>query len=136
MDKIKDIIRELRKNRSLEEQGYKKMMELESALDIIIEIKKEDIEQKLINKKAELSALENLLKSKYDIKQKMQAARASIEHNMTQFRQSLPFEESLDDSALKFDLDTFELYFDNNIEKTRMRSIGSGKNWLNAHLCL
>ena len=112
------------------------MMEMESALDIIIEIKKEDIEQKLINKKAELSTLEKQLKSKYDIKQKMQTARASIEYNMAQFRQSLPFEESLDDSALKFDLDTFELYFDNNIEKTRMRSIGSGKNWLNAHLCL
>lgn len=136
MDKIKDIIRELRKNRSLEEQGYKKMMEMESALDIIIEMKKEDIEQKLINKRAELSTLEKRLKSKYDIKQKMQTARASIEHNMAQFRKSLPFEKSLDDSALRFDLETFELYFDNNVEKTRMRSIGSGKNWLNAHLCL
>lgn len=136
MDKIKDIIRELRKNRSLEEQGYKKMMELESALDIIIDIQKEDIEQKLYDKKAELSRLEKQLKTKYDIKQKMQTARASIENNMAQFRKSLPFEETLDDSALKFDLNTFELYFDNNIEKTRMRSIGSGKNWLNAHLCL
>lgn len=59
---------------------------------------------------------------------------------MAQYREMIPFEKSLDDYSLVFDLKKFELYFSKGYdeweEKKYLRAIGSGANWLNAHLCL
>ena len=136
MRKLQDVIRELRKNRSLEEQGYKKMLELEALTDVILEMESSDANQKYLAKKSELEELEQDFKRRYNIEKKMATATSMIEQYLADYRTSLPFEKSLKDYSLKFNLDTFELYFEKEKDKIRLRSIGSGKNWLNAHLCL
>lgn len=134
--KLHNIIVELRKNRSLAEQGFKKMLELESYADFILELDKENAQSKYLEMKSKLEQLQADFKSRYNIEKKMENAQAQIEKYMSEYRQTLSFEKSLSNSILKFDLDTFELAFVHGSEKTRLRSIGSGKNWLNAHLCL
>lgn len=137
IQKIKKIIAELRNNRSLKEQGFKKMMEIESSIDVILDIKHNDVAQRLLNKQADLYKLQGELKSKYDLNDKMSIAAATIEQYMEEYRKMLAFEVYLNDWKMKFDLKKFELYFENfSGEKTMLRSIGSGRNWLNAHLCL
>ena len=136
MKKLQGVIRELRKNRSLEEQGYKKMLELEALTDVILEMESSDANQKYLAKKSELEELEQDFKRRYNIEKKMATATLQIEQYLADYRSSLPFEDSLKDYCLKFNLDTFELYFEKDKDIIRLRSIGSGKNWLNAHLCL
>ena len=76
----------------------------------------------------------------YDVKSKMTLAERAIRQAMEKYRKMIPFEESLKDYSLAFDLSNFELYFTKGLgefaEKKYLRAIGSGANWLNAHLCL
>ncbi len=133
---LKKIIDELRNNRSLEEQGYKKMLELEGLIDAVISLKESGLDAVLDAKMAELTQLEIFFYRKYRIKKKMSTASKTINNYLEIYRKDLAFETSLDNYKLIFNLDTFELYFANKKEKIRLRQIGSGKNWLNAHLCL
>lgn len=133
---LKKIIEELRNNRSLEEQGYKKMLEMEGLLDAVINIQKSGLDDKIATKKAELSNIETEFNKRYRIKAKMESASKSINNFLEVYRKDLSFEPSLDDYKLKFNLDNFELAFEKGEEKLRLRQIGSGRNWLNAHLCL
>ena len=133
---LKKIIDELRNNRSLEEQGYKKMLELEGLIDAVIGLQESGLETVLEEKLAELSQLETTFNRKYRIKRKMVSASKTINNYLEVYRKDLGFESSLNNYKLRFDLNTFELYFELKDEKIRLRQIGSGKNWLNAHLCL
>ena len=67
-------------------------------------------------------------------------AERAIRQAMEKYRKTIGFEDSLKDYSLVFDLNKFELYFAKGkgdfAEKKYLRSIGSGANWLNAHLCL
>ena len=76
----------------------------------------------------------------YNVEGKMKLAQRTIRQSMAQYRKMIPFDKSLDDYSLVFDLKKFELYFskgyDEREEKKYLRAIGSGANWLNAHLCL
>ena len=133
---LKKIIDELRHNRSLEEQGYKKMLELEGFLDAVINLQDSGIDKQLAAKRAELSELESAFNKRYRIKTKMESASKSINNYLEVYRKDLSFEPSLDGYKLKFNLNNFELTFEKGEEKLRLRQIGSGRNWLNAHLCL
>lgn len=133
---LKKIIDELRNNRSLEEQGYKKMLEMEGLLDAVINIQDSGLDDQIASKKAELSKLETEFNKKYRIKTKMESASQSINNYLEVYRKDLTFESSLDEYKLRFNLNSFELTFENREEKLRLRQIGSGRNWLNAHLCL
>lgn len=133
---LKKIIEELRNNRSLEEQGYKKMLEMEGLIDAVIGMQENGLGELIEGKTAELVMIETAFRKKYRIKTKMDSAAKTINNYLEVYRKDLAFESSLDGYKLKFNLDTFELYFANKKEKIRLRQIGSGKNWLNAHLCL
>ena len=133
---LKKIIDELRSNRSLEEQGYKKMLEMEGLLDAVINIQNSGLDDQIAEKKAELSKIETEFKKRYRIKTKMESASRTINNYLEVYRQDLTFEPSLDDYKLNFDLNSFELTFEKGEDKLRLRQIGSGRNWLNAHLCL
>ena len=133
---LKKIIDELRSNRSLEEQGYKKMLEMEGLLDAVINIQNSGLDDQIAEKKAELSKIETEFKKRYRIKTKMELASRTINNYLEEYRKDLTFETSLDDYKLNFDLNSFELTFEKGEEKLRLRQIGSGRNWLNAHLCL
>jgi len=131
---LKKIIDELRNNRSLEEQGYKKMLELEGFLDAVINLQDSGLEKQLAAKRAELSELETTFNKKYRIKTKMEAASKSINNYLEVYRRDLSFEPSLDGYKLRFSLSNFELTFEKGEEKLRLRQIGSGRNWLNANM--
>ena len=133
---LKKIIVELRNNRSLEEQGYKKMLELEGLLDAVISIHDSGLDKQLVAKKKELAEIETAFNKKYRIKTKMESATQSINNYLEVYRKELTFEDSLNGYKLCFSLDNFELTFVKGEEKIRLRQIGSGRNWLNAHLCL
>lgn len=133
---LKKIIDELRNNRSLEEQGYKKMLEIEGLIDAVISIQKSGIYDQIEKKKAELLKIEADFKNRYRIKAKMESASKTINNYLEVYRKELSFEPSLNDYKLKFNLNSFELTFENGEEELRLRQIGSGRNWLNAHLCL
>lgn len=133
---LKKIIDELRNNRSLEEQGYKKMLEMEGLLDAVTNIQNSGLDDQIAEKKAELSKIETEFKKRYRIKTKMESASKTINNYLEVYRKDLTFEPSLDDYKLNFDLNSFELTFEKGEEKLRLRQIGSGRNWLNAHLCL
>ena len=66
----------------------------------------------------------------------MESASKTINNYLEVYRKELSFEPSLNDYKLKFNLNSFELTFENGEEELRLRQIGSGRNWLNAHLCL
>ena len=76
----------------------------------------------------------------YDLNQKTILAERTIRQSMEKYRKVIKFESSLDEYSLIFDINKFELYFkkgmDDAGEKKYLRAIGSGANWLNAHLCL
>lgn len=133
---LKKIIDELRHNRSLEEQGYKKMLELEGFLDAVINLQGSGLDKQLAAKRAELSEIETAFNKRYRIKTKMESASKSINNYLEIYRKDLSFEPSLDGYKLRFSLNSFELTFEKGEEKLRLRQIGSGRNWLNAHLCL
>lgn len=133
---LKKIIDELRHNRSLEEQGYKKMLELEGFLDAVINLQDNGLDKQLAARRATLSELETAFNKRYRIKTKMESAGKSINNYLEVYRKDLSFEPSLDGYKLRFSLSNFELTFEKGEEKLRLRQIGSGRNWLNAHLCL
>lgn len=133
---LKKIIEELRHNRSLEEQGYKKILEIEGLLDAVISIQKNGLSDQIEKKKSELLEKENEFNNRYRIKEKMETASKNINKYLEDYRMNLTFEDSLKDYKLKFNLENFELTFERGEDKLRLRQIGSGRNWLNAHLCL
>ena len=120
---LDEIITELKRNYSLQKQAYKTIYRISSRIEL-----------------ASNEALNELKLSIYDVKGKMVLAQRAIRQAMAKYRKEIPFESSLDDYNLVFDLSNFELYFskgDNDFdEKKYLRAIGSGANWLNAHLCL
>jgi hypothetical protein len=77
------------------------------------------------------------LLSKYEIKDKLIKLNQSIDTKMCELGEEFDFEETYKPSALRFDLETFDLWYQQD-EKTRvyLRSMGSGANWLYSHLAL
>ena len=73
---------------------------------------------------------------RYQLKRDMLNAENSINQYISKYRKNLPFEERFDEYELIFNLNNFELNFIKDKDIIKMRNIGSGSNWLNAHLCL
>ena len=136
---LAEIIEELKRNYSLQKQAYKTIYRISSRIELasneaLVELKNkiDDLTEELYKKQAALRV--------YDVKSKMTLAERAIRQAMARYRKMIPFEESLKDYSLVFDLNNFELYFSKKMgefeEKKYLRAIGSGANWLNAHLCL
>ena len=136
---LAEIIEELKRNYSLQKQAYKTIYRISSRIELASN-------EALVNLKNKIDELaEELYKKQvglrtYDVKSKMVLAERAIRQAMEKYRKLIPFEESLKDYSLVFDLNNFELYFSKKMgefeEKKYLRAIGSGANWLNAHLCL
>lgn len=136
---LSEIIEELKRNYSLQKQAYKTIYKISSRIELasneaLVDLRNkiEDLAERLYKKQAALRV--------YDVKSKMTLAERAIRQAMEKYRKMIPFEESLKDYSLAFDLGNFELYFTKGMgeyaEKKYLRAIGSGANWLNAHLCL
>lgn len=136
---LDEIIVELKRNYSLQKQAYKTIYRISSRIELASNEALKELKGKIDAMTDDLYEKQIEL-SKYDVKGKMVLAERAIRQAMAKYRKDIPFESSLDDYNLIFDLSNFELYFskgDNDYdEKKYLRAIGSGANWLNAHLCL
>ena len=136
---LAEIIEELKRNYSLQKQAYKTIYKISSRIELASNEALVDLKNKIENLAEELYKKQAALRV-YDVKSKMTLAERAIRQAMEKYRKMIPFEESLKDYSLAFDLSNFELYFTKGLgefaEKKYLRAIGSGANWLNAHLCL
>lgn len=136
---LAEIIEELKRNYSLQKQAYKTIYKISSRIELASNEALVDLKNKIENLAEELYKKQAALRV-YDVKLKMTLAERAIRQAMEKYRKMIPFEESLKDYSLAFDLSNFELYFTKGLgefaEKKYLRAIGSGANWLNAHLCL
>lgn len=134
--KLYGIIESLRQNDTLRTQAYKIIVRIEGLIEQIIDIQAKSTENGYDALCNSLRAKEAEFKKKYDIKKNMTSAQNSINKYVADYRKFLPFESRFDGYTLTFSLDNFELNFVKGNERIPMRSVGSGSNWLNAHLCL
>lgn len=136
---LDEIVVALRKNYSLNKQAYKAIYRISSRIELVSNEELKEIQTNIDMLAEELFKKQQKLKA-YNVERKVNLAERTIRQSMAKYRQMIPFEKSLDDYNLVFDLRKFELYFskgyDNIEEKKYLRAIGSGANWLNAHLCL
>lgn len=138
-DELAEIIEALKQNYSLQKQAYKTIYKILSRIDLASNETLKELQQNIYTLRLELNQkLAGL--NVYNLDQKMVLAGREIRQSMAQYRKIINFETSLDDYSLVFDLEKFELYFQKGMneyaEKKYLRAIGSGANWLNAHLCL
>ena len=133
------IVEALKKNYSLNKQAYKAIYRVLSRIELASNEKIKQLQANIEEVAEELFKKQQVLKA-YKVEDKMQLAERAIRQAMEQYRKMIPFESSLNDYSIAFDLKKFELYFTKGFAeysvKKYLRSIGSGANWLNAHLCL
>lgn len=138
-NELAEIVDELKRNYSLQKQAYKTIYRISSRIDLVSNEVLNQLRDKIDAMEEELAKKKQAL-GNYNVKGKMALAERSIRQTMEKYRKQLPFEESLNDYSLVFDLNKFELYFTKgegeHAEKKYLRAIGSGANWLNAHLLL
>lgn len=138
-DELAEIIEALKQNYSLQKQAYKTIYKILSRIDLASNETLKELQQNIYTLRLELNKKTAGL-NVYNLEQKMVLAERGIRQSMAQYRKTINFETSLDDYSLVFDLEKFELYFQKGMneyaEKKYLRAIGSGANWLNAHLCL
>lgn len=136
---LNEIVAALRKNYSLNKQAIKVIYRISSRIELVSNETLKNLQVRIDSIAEELFKKRQVLKA-YNVEGKMKLAERTIRQSMEQYRQMISFEASLDDYSLVFDLKTFELYFskryDGHEGKKYLRAIGSGANWLNAHLCL
>ena len=136
---LNEIVDALKKNYSLNKQAIKTIYRISSRIELVSNETLKKLQSKIEEHAEELFKKQQVLKA-YNVDEKLNLAQRTIRQSMAQYREMIPFEKSLDDYSLVFDLKKFELYFskgrDEWEEKKYLRAIGSGANWLNAHLCL
>lgn len=136
LNKLHSIVKELRKNNSLRTQAFKIIIRLQGLIENISDIKQKSNEALLDIQETELNQKIAEFKSKYNLSKKMFDAQNTINQYISDYRKYLSFEKRFDDYDLIFSLNNFELNFIKGNDKIKMRAVGSGSNWLNAHLCL
>lgn len=133
---LDEEIEKLKTAKSIDEQATKAKLRLEIA-----------IQDQLDKPESELSGQEKLLRSeverlagllaKYDTRDRLNELSQNIDAKMCELGSHFDFEETYKPSKLRFDVETFDLWYQQN-ERTRvyLRSMGSGANWLYSHLAL
>lgn len=73
----------------------------------------------------------------YDVKSKLYLLGESINTKMCELGNNFDFEDTYKPSALRFDPETFDLWYQQDAKnRVYLRSMGSGANWLYSHLAL
>lgn len=136
IEPLDEEVNRLKTSRSISEQAIKAKLRLE--IDIQKQIAKPESELTEMEKEQakEVARLAALL-GEYDVKERLRELSQSIDEKMCELGNTFDFEETYKPSALRFDIDTFDLWYEQNA-KTRvyLRSMGSGANWLYSHLAL
>lgn len=140
IERVEKIIKETRRNRSISEQAAKKILEMETLIDFLIDNKDDELEDEIQQTSNLLYEKEVIKKEQYDVEGKMNEAERSINRWINSYREYLPLEkDTYKEYDFHFSLSDFQLclvHKDNQFKKISIRAVGSGANWLNAHLCL
>lgn len=142
LNALDKVISSLEKNKSIEYQATKVIIQIEAFLETIKTNNLSEIEIKISDVKELISIIDNTLKTDYDVEKKLYLAERQINQQMNRIGKELEFEDIYKDNLnLKFDLKTFELYQQTLIKgvpdkKVYLRSMGSGANWLSSHVAL
>ena len=126
---------QLEKNRSLEEQSLKIKLKIENILEWSLKESLNLTHYNIEKVQKEISRLEQILFEKYNIEGKLSEAENYINCSMNEIGNKLDFEYK--PINLHFDINSFELYhLKEGNKKVYLRSMGSGANWLDSHVCL
>ena len=142
LNALDKVISSLEKNKSIEYQATKVIIQIEAFLETIKTGNLSEIEFKIGNVKESISSIEKTLKTDYNVEKKLNLAERQINQQMNKIGKELEFEDIYKDNLnLKFDSKTFELYqqtLRNGLpdKKVYLRSMGSGANWLSSHVAL
>lgn len=126
---------ELARGRSMSELSIRAKTRVEATLELYISLCKVDLQPRI-------DELRNSIKDtraelmKFDVSQKMEDVRVFIDREMKDIGANFDFEESYLPINLRFGLDTFDLWHEQDSKKIFLRSMGSGANWLYCHLTL
>lgn len=140
IERVEKIIMETRRNRSISEQAAKKILEMETLIDFLIDSNEEQLDSEILQISKMLGEKEAIKKQRYDVESRINEAERSINRWINSYRKYLPLEkDTYKDYDFFFSLNDFQLclvHKDNQFKKISIRAVGSGANWLNAHLCL
>lgn len=134
---ILKITQDLKKNRSLEEQGLKIKLKIEAILELLSDLKQSSASESIKTLSTQIQAIEAYLKSNYNPEGKLWQAEKYIKDQMNEIGSKLDFEDSYKPINLHFSLNSFDLWHQKEDgRKVYLRSMGSGANWLYCHLSL
>lgn len=134
---ILKITQDLKKNRSLEEQGLKIKLKIEAILELLLDLKQSSASENITMLNTQIQKIEAYLKSNYNPEGKLWQAEKYIKNQMDEIGSKLDFEDSYKPINLYFSLNSFDLWHQKEDgRKVYLRSMGSGANWLYCHLSL
>jgi hypothetical protein len=133
---LDEEIDRLKKAKSVDEQAIKAKLKLEIAIQKQIDKPMSELTEEEKHWKDRVKALGDELK-KYNIQERLNSLQSAISYKMCSIGNSFDFEETYKPVNLKFDLESFDLWYQRD-SKTAvyLRSMGSGANWLYSHLAL
>lgn len=131
------ITKELKRNRSLEEQGLKIRLKVEAILDTLIKSGQSTTKDEIIKYKKRKKEIEAYINEHFNVEKKMRNANQYLNEQINAIGRTFDFEDSYQPINLHFDLTSFDLWHEKNDgTKVYLRSMGSGANWLYCHLSL
>ncbi|BDU18617.1 DUF3732 domain-containing protein [Dyella sp. GSA-30] len=126
---------ELARGRSISELAIRAKNRVEATLELYISLCKVDLQPRIGELRNSINDARTEL-AKFDVAQKMEEVRVFIDKEMKDIGANFDFEESYLPINLRFGLDTFDLWHEQDGKKIFLRSMGSGANWLYCHLTL
>jgi len=133
---LDEEIERLETSKSIDEQAIKAKLLLEIAIQDQLDKPESELSEQEKLWLKEVNRLAGQL-AQYGVKEKLQVLSQDIDTKMCELGNHFDFEETYKPSALRFDVETFDLWYQKDT-KTRvyLRSMGSGANWLYSHLAL
>lgn len=131
----------LAKSKFADASAMKAKLKLELALERRIENPPSQAAELAKKWEAEVERIQKLLDA-YNVDARLWALKNGINKKLGEFGKSFEFEDTYKKGALKFDLDSFDLWHESPRpgggmpKKVFLRSMGSGANWLYSHLTL
>lgn len=131
----------LKRSKSADAAAQKAKLKLELAIERRIDNPPTETTE-LVRTLSERVAVLKSKKALFDVAPKLVALQNNINKRMAIIGPHFDFEESYKTGALKFDIDSFDLWHETPgvngapAKKVYLRSMGSGANWLYSHLTL
>jgi len=136
IENLEKSSQEIIKNQSLRETLMHLRGRIEATLEQILQkptLAQSPIDINELN--LEIEQLKETLAG-YDLDAKYKDAESFISKRMTEISEKLDFEEELQPGIMRFDLKTFDFYYNYENQNIRLSEMGSGANWLACHLSL